>query len=60
MEVVRGLRRQGLPAYFTMDAGPHVKVLTNLASAGAVRTALAAVPGVSEVMVSASGDEARV
>ena len=59
MEAVRGLRGQGLPAYFTMDAGPHVKVLTDVAAADAVRAALAAVPGVSEVMVSASGGEAR-
>ena len=28
MDVVTELRRRGTPAFFTMDAGPHVKVIT--------------------------------
>ena len=27
MDAVRQLRKQGIPCYFTMDAGPNVKVL---------------------------------
>jgi len=27
MQAVRDLRNQGIPCYFTMDAGPNVKVL---------------------------------
>lgn len=27
MQVVQGLRKKGIPAYFTIDAGPNVKVL---------------------------------
>jgi diphosphomevalonate decarboxylase len=60
MEAVRGLRGQGVPAYFTMDAGPHVKALTHASAAAEVAAALAAVPGVSDVMISATGAGAEV
>lgn len=60
METVRGLRRRGVPAYFTMDAGPHVKALTHAEAAAEVAAALAAVPGVTGVMVSAPGPGAEV
>jgi diphosphomevalonate decarboxylase len=60
MEAVRALRRRGVPAYFTMDAGPHVKALTGAETAAEVAAALAAVPGVTGVMVSAAGPGAEV
>ncbi|HWN69455.1 MAG TPA: diphosphomevalonate decarboxylase [Haliangium sp.] len=60
MEAVRGLRARGVPAYFTMDAGPHVKALTHASAADAVAAALAAVPGVTDVMISAPGGGAEV
>ena len=55
LECVRGLRRDGLPAYATMDAGPHVKVFVSKARAGEVSAALSAVPGVTRVLTSAIG-----
>lgn len=55
MARVRELRRSGTLAYYTMDAGPHVKVLTDAGSAAAVAGALRELPGVSEVLVSAPG-----
>jgi diphosphomevalonate decarboxylase len=60
MEAVRALRGQGVPAYFTMDAGPHVKVLTHAQAAAEVAAALGAVPGVSSVITSAAGPGAEV
>jgi diphosphomevalonate decarboxylase len=60
MEAVRGLRGRGVPAYFTMDAGPHVKALTLAPAADQVAAALAAVPGVTDVMISAPGPGAEV
>lgn len=60
MDAVRELRGAGVPAYYTMDAGPHVKVLTHAASADMVATTLRAVPGVSEVITSAAGGGAQV
>jgi len=41
LDAVEGLRRQGVPAWATMDAGPNVKVLTTAESAEQVRSALA-------------------
>jgi len=57
---VRELRASGAFAYFTMDAGPHVKVLTLADQAERVRRELEAVPGVHRVIVSAAGGAARL
>ena len=59
MQVVRELRGGGVAAYYTMDAGPHVKVLTLAGHTDAVRKALSAVAGVTDVMVSGVGGGAR-
>lgn len=55
MHAVRDLRAIGVAAYFTIDAGPQVKVLSAPADAAAVQAALALVPGVHEARVSALG-----
>jgi diphosphomevalonate decarboxylase len=60
MERVRELRGAGTPAYFTMDAGPHVKVLTVAEKRDEVVAALRAVPGVLDVIASAPGPAAFV
>lgn len=60
MNCVRDLRASGTFAYFTMDAGPHVKVLTLADRAEHVRRELETVPGVHQVLVSAAGAAARV
>lgn len=57
---VRELRQQGLSAWFTMDAGPQVKVLTSPDQAHVVAEAVAAVPGVLRVIPSGLGPAARV
>jgi diphosphomevalonate decarboxylase len=57
---VRALRARGTPAFFTIDAGPHVKALCRAADAGAVATALRAVPGVSDCLIAGPGPGARV
>ena len=58
MHAVRGLRAQGVPAYFTIDAGPQVKVLCLPGDAVAVQQAMALVPGVHEARISALGPAA--
>jgi diphosphomevalonate decarboxylase len=60
MQTVRGLRAGGTPAFFTMDAGPHVKVLTEPQSAERVAAALRATSGVERVIVSSAGPDARL
>jgi diphosphomevalonate decarboxylase len=58
MSCVRQLRQQGTFAYFTMDAGPHVKVLTHAQQSENVQRALSAVPGVRQVIPSGVGGAA--
>ena len=58
IEQVRKLRQAGTPAYVTIDAGPHVKVLSRAADASAVSGALRAVAGVEKVLVAGPGGPA--
>jgi diphosphomevalonate decarboxylase len=58
IEAVRGVRRGGTAACFTIDAGPHVKVLVEPHDAAAVRRVLLEVPGVRRVLESAPGPDA--
>ncbi|WP_233191364.1 diphosphomevalonate decarboxylase [Cryobacterium sp. M96] len=58
MHAVAGLRAQGVPAYFTIDAGPQVKVLCLPGDAAAVQRAMVLVPGVLEARISALGPAA--
>jgi diphosphomevalonate decarboxylase len=60
MDEVRRLRARGTAAYFTIDAGPHVKVLTSSADAAAVERALAAVPGVTRIIRTEPGPGAAL
>jgi len=60
IDCVQELRARGTFAYFTMDAGPHVKVLTLEPAAASVRRALETVPGVQRVLVSGAGGPARL
>lgn len=60
LAAVRDLRTAGIPAWATIDAGPHVKVLTDRGNADAVAAAMTAVPGVTSVTISGSGGPATV
>jgi diphosphomevalonate decarboxylase len=57
---VRGLRKAGVAAWATMDAGPHVKVLTTVEHADTVAHAVVTVAGFTEALVSAPGGPAEV
>jgi diphosphomevalonate decarboxylase len=50
MDEVRRLRARGVQAYFTIDAGPHVKVLCSPADEDMVARALLSVPGVTRTI----------
>ena len=58
LAAVRGLRSAGVAAWATMDAGPHVKVLTTATDAPVVVEALRAVDGVTAITTSAAGPPA--
>ena len=57
---VRALRDGGVPVFFTIDAGPHVKALCAAQHADEVAAALAAVPGVIKTLTAGPGPGARV
>jgi diphosphomevalonate decarboxylase len=60
METVHQLRARGVNAFFTIDAGPHVKVLCEAAAVPAVEAALAATPGVLRTVAASPGPAARI
>jgi diphosphomevalonate decarboxylase len=60
MDAVRRLRASGVPAYFTIDAGPHVKVLTLADHEDAVAAAIAAAPGVKRTIRTRPGGPAAL
>jgi len=55
MDAVLTARDDGAKAYFTIDAGPHVKVLTTVADAPRIAATLQAVAGVDRVITSRPG-----
>lgn len=57
---VRKNRALGLEGYLTIDAGPHVKVLTRGSDAEAVAAAMEKVPGVLRTIIARPGLGARV
>jgi diphosphomevalonate decarboxylase len=57
---VQELRASGSFAFFTMDAGPHVKVLTSVDEQDAVALRLSSVPGVLRVIRAQPGPGAHL
>ena len=60
MQTVREARGKGLPACYTVDAGPNVHVITEAAKAEQVSSLLRSIPGVREVRVAGAGGPTRV
>jgi diphosphomevalonate decarboxylase len=57
---VRSLRQQGLEAYFTIDAGPHVKILTSVEHAPEIERRIGSIPGVLRTACARPGRGARL
>lgn len=55
MQTVQAMRENGIPAYFTIDAGPNVKVLYLPENEEKIQETLRNVPGVTDVILSRSG-----
>jgi diphosphomevalonate decarboxylase len=60
LHAVAALRRAGVGAWATIDAGPHVKVLCAPGDAARVAETLGAVAGVTETLCCAAGEGARI
>jgi diphosphomevalonate decarboxylase len=56
LHAVRHLRDEGLPGYFTIDAGPHVKVLCAARDASRIEERLRAIPGVVRTLLLSPGE----
>ena len=59
MHRVRALRREGVPVFFTVDAGPQLKAVCAPWAIEQVKAALHGVPGVLDVLDSGLGAGAR-
>ena len=60
LETVRGLQADGVPVFFTIDAGPQVKAVCLPEAADRVAAALQATDGVRNIMSTGLGRGARV
>lgn len=60
MQVVADLRAAGVSAWFTIDAGPHVKVLCAAEDAPVVDGALRAAAGVRRTLIASPGPGVRL
>jgi diphosphomevalonate decarboxylase len=60
MQTVRDLQSQGIPVFFTIDAGPQLKAICAAEHEEVVRDAMTATTGVVNVMVSGIGTGARL
>jgi len=60
IEAVRELRRQGHPVFFTIDAGPQVKIMCEPESKPFVEAALKSCSGVVQLVAMRPGPGARV
>lgn len=55
MQTVQALCAKGIPAYFTIDAGPNVKVLYQPENEKVIKQTLQEIPGVTNVILSRTG-----
>jgi diphosphomevalonate decarboxylase len=60
MHAVQALRRQNIPACYTIDAGPNVHVLCEGWAAEEATAALRQIPGVRQVMMASPGGAAHL
>jgi len=59
IDCIRDLRQQGLPVFFTIDAGPQVKAVCQPGHAAEVEAALASIEGVEHTLVTGLGGPAE-
>jgi len=60
MHAVRQLRREGIPVFFTVDAGPQLKAVCLPGHGDTVAGAIARIPGVHETLRCGLGEGAQV
>lgn len=60
MAEVKRLRQEGLPVFYTVDAGPQVKAICSSDAADTVAKKLRDIPGVMQLLTSSLGDGVQI
>jgi diphosphomevalonate decarboxylase len=60
MKAITAWRAEGMPAAYTLDAGPNVHIICESAAAEQVRARLESFPGVRQVLIARPGGPARI
>lgn len=60
MRAIQSWRKTGIPAAFTIDAGPNVHVICEADSSGVVKSRLMKIQGVREVLVAHPGGKVKL
>ncbi|WP_034552432.1 diphosphomevalonate decarboxylase [Carnobacterium funditum] len=60
MQLVRQLRQEGMPCYFTMDAGPNVKVLCRLTDSEKIKKRFADFFNPNQLIVAKPGEGLKI
>lgn len=60
MHKIRALRDEGIPVFFTIDAGPQVKAVCPASHADIVKSALKEEPGVKKIIQTGIGGDAAI
>ncbi len=60
MQAVQAWRKTGIPAAYTLDAGPNVHVICEVEKVEAIQRRLTALPGVKQVITSSIGGAAHL
>jgi diphosphomevalonate decarboxylase len=55
MKTVISLREEGIDCYFTIDAGPQVKILSLLENVDSIKESLSRIDGIQKIIVSLNG-----
>ncbi|WP_414838920.1 diphosphomevalonate decarboxylase [Carnobacterium sp. TMP28] len=60
MQLVRQLRKEGIPCYFTMDAGPNVKVLCRLTDSKKIKARFAKQFNPEQLIIAKPGEGLKI
>lgn len=60
IESVRELRKEGIDAYSTIDAGPQVKVICEEKNVATIKERLSVLPGIESILVSKPGEGIKI
>jgi diphosphomevalonate decarboxylase len=60
IQAVQAARQDGVAVFYTIDAGPNVHLICPRSEVERVRSMLAQVPGIAQVLVSSAGGPARL